>query len=395
MSRKGRMAYLLLMLIILSAAADGINVKASSTGENLKTLNEGVAAIIDPKSENDSGDKKAEAVEKLDTLARESEAEETADEDDIFMANVQTAMNVRKSPSDSAEKAGVLYKDCGGHVLEQQDGWTKIESGDLVGWVKNEYILVGDKAKKAADEVGRKVIVCQTDALNVRNEAKFGADSEAVLAKGESLEIVNSDENMPSGWIEVDFEGENGYVQDKYVTQDFKVDTGETQAKIDAREAEAAEKKAAQEKAEKDKKAASKSSGNKTDKNNVTNGPSTTVTGTAIAANADETRLLGALIQCEAGCVSYDGQLAVGAVVMNRVKSSAYPSTIQDVIYASGQFTPAGNGKVAKYYNGDVNAQCIQAAQAAIAGQSNVGEATHFRRAGNHDGQVIANQVFW
>ena len=112
-------------------------------------------------------------------------------------------------------------------------------------------------------------------------------------------------------------------------------------------------------------------------------------------ANADEVRLLGALIQCEAGCVSYDGQLAVGAVVMNRVKSGAYPSTIQDVIYASGQFTPAGNGKVARYYNGDVNAQCIQAAQAAIAGQSNVGGATHFRRAGNHDGMVIANQVFW
>ena len=391
MSRKRKKAYVLfaLLLSITMAATDTIGVKASSTGEYLKTLNEGVAAIIDPKSENDTSDKKAEAVEKLDTLANESETEETADADDIFMANVQTAMNVRKEPSDSAEKAGVLYKDCGGHVLDQENGWTKIESGDLVGWAKNEYIIVGDKAKAAADEVGRKVIVCQTDALNVRNKAASNADSEAVLAKGDSLEIVNSDEKISDGWVAVDFEGENGYVQEKYVTQDFKVDAGETQAKIDAREKAAAEKKAAQEKAEKDKAASNKST-----KNNVT-GAQTTTTGTAVMANADEVRLLGALIQCEAGCVSYDGQLAVGAVVMNRVKSGAYPSTIQDVIYASGQFTPAGNGKVARYYNGDVNAQCIQAAQAAIAGQTNVGGATHFRRAGNHDGMVIANQVFW
>ena len=397
MSRKRKKAYVLfaLLLSIAMAATDTIGVKASSTGEYLKTLNEGVAAIIDPKSENDTGDKKAEAVEKLDTLASESETEETADADDIFMANVQTAMNVRKEPSDSAEKAGILYKDCGGHVLDQENGWTKIESGDLVGWAKNEYILVGEKAKAAADEVGRKVIVCQTDALNVRNKAASNADSEAVLAKGDSLEIVSSDEKISDGWIAVDFEGENGYVQEKYVTQDFKVDAGETQAKIEVREKAAAEKKAEEEKAAKEKAEKEKSASKNSQKNNTTSGAQTTTTGTAVVANADEVRLLGALIQCEAGCVSYDGQLAVGAVVMNRVKSGAYPSTIQDVIYASGQFTPAGNGKVARYYNGDVNAQCIQAAQAAIAGQSNVGGATHFRRAGNHDGMVIANQVFW
>ena len=294
MSRKRKKAYVLfaLLLSIAMAATDTIGVKASSTGEYLKTLNEGVAAIIDPKSENDTGDKKAEAVEKLDTLASESETEETADADDIFMANVQTAMNVRKEPSDSAEKAGILYKDCGGHVLDQENGWTKIESGDLVGWAKNEYILVGEKAKAAADEVGRKVIVCQTDALNVRNKAASNADSEAVLAKGDSLEIVSSDEKISDGWIAVDFEGENGYVQEKYVTQDFKVDAGETQAKIEAREKAAAEKKAEEEKAAKEKAEKEKSASKNSQKNNTTSGAQTTTTGTAVVANADEVRLL-------------------------------------------------------------------------------------------------------
>jgi spore germination cell wall hydrolase CwlJ-like protein len=105
--------------------------------------------------------------------------------------------------------------------------------------------------------------------------------------------------------------------------------------------------------------------------------------------------LLAALIQCEAGNQPYEGKLAVGAVVMNRVRSGGYPNTISGVIYASGQFTPAGNGKVAKRLEAGIQESCIQAAREAIAGASNVGGATHFRRAGNHDGLVIGNHVFW
>jgi len=107
-------------------------------------------------------------------------------------------------------------------------------------------------------------------------------------------------------------------------------------------------------------------------------------------------RLLAALIQCEAGTVSADGQLAVGAVVMNRVRSGAYPNTIYGVIYASGQFTPAYNGRLASRYNGNIADSCFQAAQAAINGSTNVGTATHFRRDnGTREGVRYGGQVFW
>ena len=105
--------------------------------------------------------------------------------------------------------------------------------------------------------------------------------------------------------------------------------------------------------------------------------------------------LLAALIQCEAGNECYEGQLAVGAVVMNRVKSPAYPGSIYGVIYSSGQFTPAMSGKVARVYEGNIPDACIQAAQAAINGETSVGGATYFRRAGRHDGYVIGDHVFW
>ena len=115
----------------------------------------------------------------------------------------------------------------------------------------------------------------------------------------------------------------------------------------------------------------------------------------AVAADADELRLLGALIYCEAGNQSYEGMVGVGAVVMNRVRSGAYPNTIHAVIYASGQFTPAMTGKVARVYEGNVPDACMQAAQAAINGETTVGGATHFRRAGKREGFILGDHVFW
>ena len=58
------------------------------------------------------------------------------------------------------------------------------------------------------------------------------------------------------------------------------------------------------------------------------------------AATSGEQALLAALIFCEAGGEPYEGQVAVGAVVMNRVRSGIFPNSITEVIYQSGQFGP-------------------------------------------------------
>ncbi len=112
-------------------------------------------------------------------------------------------------------------------------------------------------------------------------------------------------------------------------------------------------------------------------------------------AEGKDLRLLGALIQCEAGTVDYQGQLAVGAVVMNRVRSGAYPNTISGVIYASGQFTPAKSGSLTRVYNAGPKAICMQAAREVLNGYTNIGDMTHFRRRGTHDGFEIGNHVFY
>lgn len=90
--------------------------------------------------------------------------------------------------------------------------------------------------------------------------------------------------------------------------------------------------------------------------------------------------LLANLIYCEAGGEPYEGQVAVGAVVINRVLSSRYPNTVVGVIYQNKQFSPVGNGRLAfALANNKATASCYKAADEAMSGITNVGQCLYFR----------------
>jgi len=90
--------------------------------------------------------------------------------------------------------------------------------------------------------------------------------------------------------------------------------------------------------------------------------------------------LLANLIYCEAGNQPYEGQVAVGAVVINRVLSSVYPDTVVGVIYQNKQFSPVGSGRLAlALAENRATEACYKAADAAMGGQTNVGTCVYFR----------------
>lgn len=357
---KGRGVFLMLASLIISLGmlyGSSIDADASGIKEYLDTCNVGISNIIAP----DSGGGNEEAIEELAQIADEAAGEKS----DLVMADVKMALNVRAEATEESEKVGLLYKDCGGRILERKDGWTKIKSGALVGWASDDYLLFDEDAEELAGEVGNLIVTIETETLRVRKDPNLDAEVIGLLGLDDALDVI---EVVDDDWISVDFENEVAYVSSEFVDMDFHIDEGETMEVIRKREEEAAEAKR----------------------------KAVITANEAIIAEADDVKLLAALIHCEAGAESYDGKLAVGAVVMNRVRSGAYPNTISGVIYASGQFTPAINGKVANVYNNNsIPESCFQAANDALSGISNVGDATHFRRAGNHDGIQIDNQVFW
>ncbi len=95
-------------------------------------------------------------------------------------------------------------------------------------------------------------------------------------------------------------------------------------------------------------------------------------------------KLLANLIYCEAGGEPYDGQVAVGSVVINRMLSSKFPNTMVGVIYAHNQFAPVASGRLAMHLAADTAAtsgggRCYRAADEAMSGITNVGKCVFFR----------------
>ena len=262
--------------------------------------------------------------------------------------------------------------------------------------MKNDYCVTGQKAYAYAKKNCKTVAKVEIDGLRIRKKASTDAGVVKTVASGDKL-VVNTKADAKDGWVAVKVDSQTCYVSEDYVTVALKTGKAITIEEEIAAQKEEEERKAKEEAAKQE--AAKKSAQSASSSSSASNGQTTTTSssqGTSLTASADDETLLAALIQCEAGCESYEGQLAVGAVVMNRVRSGAYPSSIHGVIYASGQFTPALNGKVNTVYeSGKINASCVQAAQEAISGVSNVGDMTHFRRNNGRDGIVIGNHVFY
>ncbi len=108
----------------------------------------------------------------------------------------------------------------------------------------------------------------------------------------------------------------------------------------------------------------------------------------AVAATSSEQALLAAIIFCEAGNQPYEGQVAVGAVIMNRVRSSVYPNSIAEVIYQAGQFGPAMTGWLDSVLaSGSYTSTAMQAAADALAGSNPIGDCLYFG-CGNYGIQI-------
>ena len=179
---------------------------------------------------------------------------------------------------------------------------------------------------------------------------------------------VDTETPATEGWVAVEYDEQTAYVSAQYVKVDISVGNAiSIEEERAAQEAEAA-KKAKQE--------------------------VQTTQKEAVATSADEATLLGALIQLEAGSECYEGKVAVGAVVMNRVRSGGYPNSISGVVYQGGQFTTAAS--VNNVIANGVSGSCMQAAQEAINGADNTGGCVSFRRVSSgRAGVVIGNHVFF
>ena len=333
----------------------------------------------DASEESAAQDEAVTADEVTETADASTEDSAQTEEEQIWqnclMADVNDYLYVRASADPDAQIVGKLYKGDVAEIQETGDAWTHVASGNVDGYVNNDYCVTGTEALTYAQQNFDTEAEVLTNGLRIRSEADENASVITAVSEGTTLKVDSSVETDDE-WVAVVYGGTTRYVSADYVTTSLALGEGVTIEEEQAELARIAEEEAA-------KKAAQ-----------VTE--VTTVQNEAVEASVDDVTLLAAIIQCEAGNEVYEGQLAVGAVIMNRVRAGGYPSTVHDVIYQKSQFPPAGAGMVASVAARGPKQSCLQAAQEALNGTDNTGGATCFRRASSgHAGVVIGNHVFY
>ncbi|HIU77429.1 MAG TPA: SH3 domain-containing protein [Candidatus Pelethocola excrementipullorum] len=299
-------------------------------------------------------------------------------------ANVQSYANIRSGATTESERVGVLMPGHAAEVVENDGNWSKIKSGNVEGYVRNDLLVFGEEARVHYSNVCGFTGTVDGEGLRVRAEANTDSEILAMPENGSKL-TVKADQG---DWYNVSIGGTDAYVNAQYLDVD---DVGSVALSVEEYEAQLAAEAAAQAAKEAEAaKAAEAASASAVESSTQESASS----GETASASSSELNLLAALIQCEAGGESRTGKVAVGAVVLNRVNSGSFANSITDVIYEGGQFSPVTNGSLSRTLANGARSDCYEAAQAALNGENPIGSALYFN-SGSGRGIQIGNQHFY
>ena len=277
-------------------------------------------------------------------------------------------LDIHAEADSSSEVVGQVMDE--GHVaiLEQNDGWVRIQAGEIIGWVPGDNLIEKDISNEEAVEANEEVIEqLAEEAQNTEEQTEETQEAQAEEAVQET------------GLPQEDLEAAQAVLQEQQRIREA--------AEEAARQAEIARQEQAAKEAQAMQQALEAEAAKEAKKQAVL---------AAAGVTEEDLYLLANIIYCEAGCEPYIGKVAVGSVVMNRVASDKQPDTIREVIYAKGQFSPVRNGSLQRALDrSSADESCYQAALEALSGAKPVGDKLYFRRVNGRSGQVIGHHVFY
>lgn len=320
----------------------------------------------------------------------------------IGLIDTADLLDIHAEASASSAVVGQVMDE--GHVaiLGRADGWVQIKAGDIIGWVPEENLIETEISNEEAYEANQKVVAefaedvmealeedQETASEDVQPEEEPDSETEEqdeAWKEQQKAAEPNSDEEEAAQELAAEQERLWAEAQEQAAEQARLLAEAQKQAAEQAEAFAREQARAAQELQKQAEEQAAEQSQEQVSAETVNAG----------SVSAEELELLANIIYCEAKGEPYIGKVAVANVVLNRVKSSKYPDTIKDVIYAKGQFSPVSNGSMAKAIQNDsADESCYQAALEALAGAAPVGDKTSFRRVNGRSGQVIGHHVFY
>ena len=154
-----------------------------------------------------------------------------------------TTLNIRKKGSINAKIVGKMKKGNIATVLKKGSEWSKVRSGNVTGYVKNQYLVFGDEIENFAKQNVKKVAKVQTETLRVRKKASTDSKIVTLVSEDDKLKV----KKQTNDWAKVKVDGQTGYVSKDYAKVTYSFGKAKSMKQIQAEQAaKEAQKQAAQ-----------------------------------------------------------------------------------------------------------------------------------------------------
>ena len=141
-----------------------------------------------------------------------------------------TTLNIRKKGSINAKIVGKMKKGNIATVLKKGSEWSKVRSGNVTGYVKNQYLVFGDEIENFAKQNVKKVAKVQTETLRVRKKASTDSKIVTLVSEDDKLKVKKQN----GDWAKVKVDGKTGYVSKDYAKVTYSFGKAKSMKQIQA-----------------------------------------------------------------------------------------------------------------------------------------------------------------
>ena len=147
----------------------------------------------------------------------------------LGIADVESGnLNIRAVAAEDGKLVGKLPKNAACEVIDSDGTWAHIKSGEVEGYVSEEYLLTGIPAKRKAEELATTMARVTTDSLKVRAEANTDSEVITLVPNGERLEVIE----VEGDWVKVGLDDQEVYVSADYVEVSSELSTAITMTEL-------------------------------------------------------------------------------------------------------------------------------------------------------------------
>ncbi len=285
-------------------------------------------------------------------------------ESNVVLSNT-SLLNIRSEASTAGKDStviGKMFQNSYAFLIEDMGEWLKVKTGTIEEcYISSEYSIKGYDAAVIADRDKAAYCTITADYLNVRSGPGTVYAKLTALKKGKTYPVTLTEST--SSWLCITLEnGKKGYISSEFASIGFNYTPGLTNKEVIAYNHDNQVKEVLA-------------------RAQVFDLPKTKRD--ARSMTDDEIYTFATIIQTEAGNQSYEGKLAVANVILNRIDSGRWGSTLADVLFAPGQFTGADKGLMEREQKLGINDDCFKAVKEALSGVNNIGDFLFFQTIGS------------